>query len=104
MRGALELAVAWAAGCQHDDATAWRHLRGPAEAADRLGEDNLLWTVFGPTSVAIHGVVIAADLGEPAEALRRAEPSRLTSTQSQRWSGVSAFHWRRASAQLLRDD
>ncbi|MGH8903183.1 MAG: hypothetical protein ACRDYA_16320, partial [Egibacteraceae bacterium] len=74
MRGALELAAAWAADCQHDDVTAWRRLRGAAEAAGRLGGDgNVLWTCFGPTNVAIHGVVIAADLGEPAEALRRAE-------------------------------
>ncbi len=74
MRGALELAAAWAADCQHDDVTAWRRLRGAAEAADRLGgDDNVLWTCFGPTNVEIHAVVIAADLGEPAEALRRAE-------------------------------
>ncbi|MGH8900627.1 MAG: helix-turn-helix domain-containing protein [Egibacteraceae bacterium] len=74
MRGALELAAAWAADCQHDDVTAWRRLRGAAEAAGRLGGDgNVLWTCFGPTNVEIHAVVIAADLGEPAEALRRAE-------------------------------
>jgi hypothetical protein len=46
-----------------------------------LGHDgNLAWTAFGPTNVAIHRVSAAAELGDPAEALRASDavdPNRL---------------------------
>ncbi len=49
--------------------------------ADALGHDaNYGWTAFGPTNVAIHRVSVAAELGDPGEALRLAEdvdPDRL---------------------------
>lgn len=38
-----------------------------------LGHDaNHAWTAFGPTNVAIHRVSVAAELGDPAEALSAA--------------------------------
>ncbi|MGH8904825.1 MAG: helix-turn-helix domain-containing protein [Egibacteraceae bacterium] len=104
MRGALELAAAWAATCRHDDATAWRRLRVASDAADRLGgDDTILWVIFGPTNVAIHGVVICAELGEPAEALRRAEHVEVAPvpTQERRFSFFIGLA--RAHSQLRED-
>ena len=50
-------------------------------AARRLGTDHAdLHTIFGPTSLAIQGVQVAAELGDGREVLRRArfvEPTRL---------------------------
>jgi hypothetical protein len=50
-------------------------------AARRLGSDHAdLHTIFGPTSLAIQGVQVAAELGDGREVLRRArfvEQSRL---------------------------
>ena len=50
-------------------------------AARRLGTDHAdLHTIFGPTSLAIQGVQVTAELGDGREVLRRArfvEPTRL---------------------------
>jgi hypothetical protein len=32
-----------------------------------------LWTSFGPTNVAIHGIAVAVELGDVPETIRRAE-------------------------------
>jgi hypothetical protein len=41
--------------------------------AEMLGHDaNYAWTAFGPMNVAIHRVSVAAELGNPAEALQAA--------------------------------
>lgn len=83
MRGALELAAVIAAARQNDETTAWRRIGEAGQAADRLGgDDNLYWTVFGPTNVEIHGVGICADLGHAGEALRRAERVDLAAVPS----------------------
>src|SRR5215204_547785 len=60
----------------------WQGGVGEAKtAARRLGTDHAdLHTIFGPTSLAIQGVQVAAELGDGREVLRRArfvEPSRL---------------------------
>jgi hypothetical protein len=56
-------------------------LTAAVAAARRLGSDHAdLHTIFGPTSLAIQGVQVAAELGDGREVLRRArlvEPTRL---------------------------
>jgi transcriptional regulator with XRE-family HTH domain len=71
--GALMLKAAIGAARAEDRESAW-DLVGQAESAAReLANDrNDFWTMFGPTNVAIHGVGIAVELGEPGVALRRA--------------------------------
>lgn len=70
--GGLLLTAALAAACQGDAAEAWQLLGQAATAGYQLGGDYAdLHTIFGPTNVAIHGVQIAAELGDGREALRR---------------------------------
>ncbi|MDQ7910744.1 hypothetical protein RB614_40250 [Phytohabitans sp. ZYX-F-186] len=73
--GALWLIAAVIASRRTDRAEALRRLDLADQLADMLGEDgNFAWTAFGATNVAIHRVSVAAELGDPAEALRLAEP------------------------------
>jgi hypothetical protein len=62
-------------------AQAWERLGQATVVARQLGRDLAnLHTIFGPTNVAIHGVQIAAELGDGREVLRRAariNPDRL---------------------------
>jgi hypothetical protein len=54
---------------------AWRRLDQANGLAGTLGQDgNFAWTAFGPTNVAIHRVSVAAELGDPGEAIRIAGP------------------------------
>jgi hypothetical protein len=59
----------------------WEFVGEAKAAARRLGSDHAdLHTIFGPTSLAIQGVQVAAELGDGREVLRRAkavEPTRL---------------------------
>ena len=72
--GALLLTAALAAARDNDTGAAWDYLRRAGRAADRLGADrNDLWTSFGPTNVAIHGIAVAVELGDVPETIRRAE-------------------------------
>jgi transcriptional regulator with XRE-family HTH domain len=72
--GALQLTAALAAARDNDTGAAWGHLRQAGRAADRLHADrNDLWTSFGPTNVAIHGIAVAVELGDVPETIRRAE-------------------------------
>ena len=79
--GALWLISAVIAARQSERSQAWDRLDRAGRLADLLGEDgNHAWTAFGPTNVAIHRVSVAAELGDPAEALRVAadvDPQRL---------------------------
>ncbi|WP_432844376.1 hypothetical protein [Dactylosporangium sp. CA-092794] len=79
--GALWLIAAVIAGRRTDRGEAWRRLNQAETLATMLGQDgNFAWTAFGPTNVAIHRVSVAAELGDPAEAIRAAEavdPERL---------------------------
>jgi transcriptional regulator with XRE-family HTH domain len=72
--GALWL-VAAIAQARHRDAWAAREaLRDhAAPAAEATGEGNLLWTVFGPTNVALYAFSIEMEAGETSEALRLAD-------------------------------
>lgn len=80
--GALWLIAAVAAARRTDRGEAWARLDQAEHLAQLLGEDaNHAWTAFGPTNVRIHRVSVAAELGEPAEALRAADdidPTRLS--------------------------
>ena len=66
-----------------DSGEAWELVGEAMVAARRLGVDHAdLNTIFGPTSLAIQGVQVAAELGDGREVLRRAkyvEPTRLPS-------------------------
>jgi hypothetical protein len=72
-----------AAARQGDGGEAWELVGEAKVAARRLRTDHAdLNTIFGPTSLAIQGVQVAAELGDGREVLRRAnsvEPTRLPS-------------------------
>jgi len=89
--GGLLLTGAVASARKGDEAGAWE-LLGEARAASRLLgiEYADIHTIFGPTNVAIHGVQIAAELGNGHDAVRRGEhvnaehlPSSLNERRSQ---------------------
>jgi hypothetical protein len=72
--GALHLAAVIAAARNDNAPAAWDMLREAQNVAERLGEDrNDFHTSFGPTNVAMHGVHLAAEEGDAAEALRLAD-------------------------------
>ena len=62
--GALWLLAALAAARRGDGDVANERLDQAQRRADALGrDDNLRWTAFGPTNVAVHRVSVAAELG-----------------------------------------
>jgi transcriptional regulator with XRE-family HTH domain len=68
--GTMYLTGAIAAARADDRATTDGFLRQADVAAQRLGrDDNLMWTAFGPTNVAIHRVATAMELGNVPLAL-----------------------------------
>jgi hypothetical protein len=79
--GALWLIAAVAAARRTDRGEAWARLNAAEYLAELVGEDaNHAWTAFGPTNVGIHRVSVAAELGDPGEALRAAadvDPTRI---------------------------
>jgi len=81
--GGLLLTAAVAAARQGDSGEVWELFGEAKAAARRLGTDHAdLYTIFGPTSLAIQGVQVAAELGDGREVLRRSklvEPTRLPS-------------------------
>ncbi|KOV62866.1 helix-turn-helix domain-containing protein [Streptomyces sp. MMG1121] len=87
MQGALELV------CVVADAQSrrWWHARQRLEEqaaplAQRAGEANIQWTVFGPTNIHLHALSIEMLAGEGAEGLRLADEvdiSRLPSRERQ---------------------
>jgi transcriptional regulator with XRE-family HTH domain len=78
--GALLLTAAIAAARDNDIGAASDYLRRASRAADHLHADrNDLWTSFGPTNVAIHGISVAVELGDVNETIRRAEQVNTTS-------------------------
>jgi transcriptional regulator with XRE-family HTH domain len=61
-------ASACARAGERSEATAF--LRHAGRLADELGGDgNAMWTAFGPTNVAIHRVMVAAELGDVHQAV-----------------------------------
>lgn len=71
--GGLLLTAAVARARQHDAGGAWELIREAELIAARLdGEHVGLHTIFGPTSVAIYAVAVAAELGDGRDVVRRA--------------------------------
>ncbi len=71
--GGLVLTAAIATAREGAAAEAWELVGEATTASHQLGADYAdLHTIFGPTNVAIHGVQIAAELGDGRQALRRA--------------------------------
>jgi transcriptional regulator with XRE-family HTH domain len=104
--GALWLIAAVIAARQTERWIAWERIERAHRLADMLGEDgNYAWTAFGPTNVAIHRVSVAAELGDPGEALRAAatvDTERLPSGLASRRAQVQLdLAW--AQAQRKRD-
>jgi len=83
LTGALWLVSAVAAVRNNDSWTARDRLREKAwPAARAAGEGNVMWTVFGPTNVALHAVSIEMETGEAAEALRLADDIDVSASPS----------------------
>jgi DNA-binding XRE family transcriptional regulator len=65
VRGALVLLLAVVAARRGDGPAAKRYVRDASQLAERLGrDDNLLWTAFRPTNVAIHELSVCVALDE----------------------------------------
>ncbi|GGT82169.1 helix-turn-helix domain-containing protein [Streptomyces coeruleorubidus] len=74
MAGALQLVAVVAAARRRDWWAARERLSKKAQpVALRVGEGNVMWTVFGPTNVKLHEVSIELEAGESGEALRAAD-------------------------------
>lgn len=73
MSGSLLLTAAVARARQQEARAAWELVREADIAATRLGTEHVgLHTIFGPTSVSIYGVAVAAELGDGHDVIRRA--------------------------------
>jgi transcriptional regulator with XRE-family HTH domain len=71
--GSLLLTAALARARQQEARAAWELVREADVAATRLGTEHVgLHTIFGPTSVSIYGVAVAAELGDGHDAVTRA--------------------------------
>jgi len=83
MAGALWLVSAVAAVRNNDPWTARDRLRENAlPAARQTGDTNVMWTVSGPTNVALHAVSVEMEMGEAGEALRLADDIDISATPS----------------------
>ena len=82
--GALWLNAATAASRLRDAWKARDLIRERAEPLSRRVPDssNILWTVFGPTNVALHAVGVEMEAGETAEAMRIAEEIDVSGSPS----------------------
>lgn len=79
LSGALWLVAVIASARKGDAWTARDRLREYVRpAAERTGEGNVFWTVFGPTNAALHAVSVEMETGEAAEALRLADDVDVT--------------------------
>ncbi len=94
--GFLLLKGAVTAARLDDAGRAWQVLGEASRVADRLGSGDAdhLWTAFGPANVELHGIDLALNLGNPREALRRADrldPARLAVAErrARYWIDVS---------------
>jgi transcriptional regulator with XRE-family HTH domain len=97
LQGALLLKSAIASARAADGSTAETLLDAARRLAERLGYDgNHAWTVFGPANVQLHAVHAALELGDPREALRRADqldpdqfPEQARERRSRYWIDVA---------------
>jgi uncharacterized protein YaaW (UPF0174 family) len=93
--GALLATSSLAAARAQPTAQARELLGASKVAADLLvAEQSDLFSIFGPANWVIHAVNVAADLGDGAEAIRRAgqiTPGRLPLSLSARLSGTTGW-------------
>ncbi|MFE3676113.1 helix-turn-helix domain-containing protein [Streptomyces griseus] len=83
VRGALELvAVVADARGRRPWAARERLTTGAVPLARRSGESNVLWTVFGPTNVALHALSVEITAGDAVEGLRMADRIDVSSLPS----------------------
>jgi transcriptional regulator with XRE-family HTH domain len=73
LQGSLRLLTAVAAVRLGDVWTARDRVREVVPMAERTGERNVCWTVFGPTNVAMYAVSVEVEAGVASEGLRLAE-------------------------------
>jgi tetratricopeptide (TPR) repeat protein len=74
VRGALYLKAAVSAARAGDGNEAWRLLSEAERDVDKVSPDaDHAWTAYNATNVALHGVDVALELGDPDDALRRAD-------------------------------
>lgn len=72
--GSLLLTAAVAAARQGDASTAWELMGQARTARHLLGRDHAdIYSIFGPTNLAIHGVQVAVELGDGRDAVRRSQ-------------------------------
>lgn len=98
--GALLLHAAIAAARQGRRYEARRHLQRASAAAETIGRDaNEMWTAFGPTNVQLHAISVAVAIGDPNDAIHRADavdtsklPSALVSRRAQVHLDLAAAH------------
>jgi DNA-binding XRE family transcriptional regulator len=83
MYGALWLVAVIASVRSGDSWTARDRIREHAwPAARKAGEGNALWTVFGPTNVAMHAMSVEMEAGEAAAGLRLADDIDVSAAPS----------------------
>jgi hypothetical protein len=91
LQGALLLTAAIAAARQDDRRENFHLLRLARQVAVTVGDRrNDHYTAFGPTNVSLHATSSAVELGDPVDAIRRAEqvhvdhfPSHMAGRRSQ---------------------
>ncbi|MGH3812561.1 MAG: hypothetical protein ACRDUV_08905 [Pseudonocardiaceae bacterium] len=73
-QGSLVLLLAIIAARRGDDKVAQKTLRDADQLAGHLGgDDNWLWTAFGPTNVAIHQLSVQSGIGNTKKAMQLGE-------------------------------
>lgn len=81
--GSLHMKAGTIAATLADAGAASTHLDEAARAADNTGADAVYYeTTFGPTNVALHKLSAAIDLGNPVEAVRLAQTTRVPDTMA----------------------
>ncbi|WP_251145565.1 helix-turn-helix transcriptional regulator [Streptomyces sp. McG3] len=107
VRRALELVVVVADARGRPWAARDRLTTGAVRLARRSGESNVLWTVFGPTNVALHALSVEMTAGDTVEGLRltdRIDVSSLPSRERQFTFGLEVarcYDLRRDDAAVL---
>jgi transcriptional regulator with XRE-family HTH domain len=105
--GALHLSAAISCVRVGNGAQAWDLLHQATEVGRRTGDRNDWRTWFGPTNVAMHGVHLAAEEGDAAEALRLSQQidvrHRLSLTRRTRYlvELVNAYRQRKDDMGVL---
>lgn len=102
LQGSLRLLAAVASVRLGNVWTARDRVREVVPMAERTGERNVCWTVFGPTNVAMYAVSVEVEAGEASEGLRLAE--KVEPDPSLSIERRVAFHLEQARGYTLRQD